>query len=158
SNLVSTRSFGETEFWLASIKVVTIVIFLVAGALFVLGLWPHATLSVGNVALDGFAPNGATAILHGIVLVIFAYVGTEIVTIAAAESTDPVKSVVKATSSTVWRVIIFYVGSVTLLVMITPWHDVPTQTSPYAAAFGKMGIPAATTIINVVVLTTVLSV
>jgi GABA permease len=158
SNLASTRSFGETEFWLSSIKIVTIVVFLAAGSLFVLGIWPQSTLSVGNVALDGFAPNGISAILHGVVLVIFAYVGTEIVTIAAAESADPVKSVVKATSSTVWRVIIFYVGSVTLLVMITPWYDIPTQTSPYAAAFGKMGIPAAMTIINVVVLTTVLSV
>ncbi|MHC5259074.1 amino acid permease [Streptomyces sp. UC4497] len=158
TNLVSTRSFGETEFWLASIKVVTIVVFLVAGTLFALGLWPDAKLSVGNVALDGFAPNGLSAILHGVVLVIFSYVGTEIVTIAAAESDNPVKSVVKATSSTVWRVIIFYVGSVTLLVMMTPWDRIPTETSPYAAAFGKMGVPAATTIINVVVLTSVLSV
>ncbi|MFZ3565361.1 amino acid permease [Streptomyces sp. BH097] len=158
TNLVSTRSFGETEFWLASIKVVTIVVFLVAGTLFVLGLWPDATLSVGNVALDGFAPNGLSAILHGVVLVIFSYVGTEIVTIAAAESDNPVKSVVKATSSTVWRVIIFYVGSVTLLVMMTPWDRIPVETSPYAAAFGKMGVPAATTVINVVVLTSVLSV
>ncbi|GLY69293.1 amino acid permease [Amycolatopsis taiwanensis] len=158
SNMVSTRSFGETEFWLASIKIVTIVVFLAAGALFVLGLWPHGTLSIGNVVHYGFAPNGVSAILHGVVLVVFAYVGTEIVTIAAAESADPVKSIVKATSSTVWRVIIFYVGSVTLLVMITPWVDIPTQTSPYAAAFTKMGIPTATTIISVVVLTTVLSV
>lgn len=158
SNLVSTRSFGETEFWLASIKVATIVVFLVTGTLFALGIWPGARLSVGNVALDGFAAHGLAAILHGVVLVIFAYVGTEIVTIAAAESSDPVKSVTKATSSTVWRVIVFYVGSVTLLVMITPWDQVPTQTSPYAAAFGKMGIPAATTVINVVVLTAVLSV
>ncbi|MET8247799.1 amino acid permease [Streptomyces sp. NPDC005202] len=158
SNLVSTRSFGETEFWLSSIKVVTIVVFLVTGTLFALGLWPGATLSVGNVALDGFAPHGISSVLHGIVLVIFAYVGTEIVTIAAAESADPVKSMVKATSATVWRVITFYVGSVTLLVMITPWDQVPTQTSPYAAAFGKLGIPAAATIINVAVLTTVLSV
>ncbi|MGW6402553.1 amino acid permease [Streptomyces sp. NPDC055134] len=158
TNLVSTRSFGETEFWLSSIKVVTIVVFLLAGTLFALGIWPDSTLSVSNVALDGFAPNGPSAILHGVVLVIFSYVGTEIVTIAAAESADPVKSVVKATSSTVWRVIIFYVGSVTLLVMMTPWDRIPTQTSPYAAAFGRMGIPAATTVINVVVLTSVLSV
>ncbi|MGW0686919.1 amino acid permease [Streptomyces sp. NPDC002754] len=158
TNLVSTRSFGETEFWLASIKVVTIVVFLVAGTLFALGLWPDTTLSVGNVALDGFAPGGLSAILHGVVLVIFSYVGTEIVTIAAAESDNPVKSVVKATSSTVWRVIIFYVGSVTLLVMMTPWDRIPVETSPYAAAFGKMGVPAATTVINVVVLTSVLSV
>jgi GABA permease len=158
TNLVSVRSFGETEFWLASVKIVTIVVFLLAGTLFALGVWPGSKLSVGNVTHGGFAPNGLSAILHGIVMVIFAYVGTEIVTIAAAESADPVKSVVKATSSTVWRVIIFYVGSVTLLVMITPWDQIPIQTSPYAAAFGKIGIPAATTIINVVVFTAVLSV
>lgn len=158
TNLISTRSFGETEFWLASVKIVTIVVFLTFGTLFALGLWPDASRTVSNVALDGFAPNGVSAILHGIVLVIFAYVGTEIVTIAAAESSDPVRSVVKATSSTVWRVIIFYVGSVTLLVMITPWHRIPTQTSPYAAALGKMGLPAAVTAINVVVFTAVLSV
>lgn len=158
TNLVSTRSFGETEFWLASVKVATIVVFLLTGTLFALGLWPDGEMTVGNVARDGFASQGVAAILHGVVLVIFAYVGTEIVTIAAAESDDPVRSVTKATASTVWRVIIFYVGSVTLLVMITPWDQVPTQTSPYAAAFGKMGIPAATTVINVVVLTAVLSV
>ena len=158
SNLVSTRSFGETEFWLASIKIVTIVVFLLTGTLFALGLWPGSTMSVANVTLGGFAPHGVSAILHGIVMVIFAYVGTEIVTIAAAESADPVKSVAKATSSTVWRVIIFYVGSVSLLVMITPWDRIPTQTSPYAAAFGTFGIPAASTIISVVVLTSVLSV
>lgn len=158
SNLVSTRAFGETEFWLSSIKVVTIVVFLATGTLFALGLWPGATLSVGNAALDGFAPNGVFSVLHGIVLVIFAYVGTEIVTIAAAESADPVKSVVKAPSATVWRVITFYVGSVTLLVMITQWDQVPTRTSPYAAAFGRLGIPGAATVVNLVVLTTVLSV
>ena len=158
SNMASARSFGETEFWLASIKVATIIVFLILGILFVLGLWPHATFSVGNIAQDGFVANGWFAVLHGVVIVIFSYFGTEIVTIAAAESDEPAAAVRRATSTIVWRVIIFFVGSVALLVMITPWRDIPSETSPFAAAFDRFGIPAAATIVSAVVLTAALSV
>jgi len=158
SNLASARSFGETEFWLASIKVATIVVFLVVGLLFVLGLWPDAKFSVGNMGRDGFFAGGGFSVLHGVVLVIFSYFGAEIVTIAAAESDQPEASVRKATSTIVWRVILFYVGSVALLVMITPWRDVPSDTSPFAAAFGRFGLPAAETVVSAVVLTAALSV
>ncbi|WP_370948246.1 amino acid permease [Amycolatopsis sp. cg5] len=158
TNLLSARSFGETEFWLASIKVTTIVVFMVLGLLFVLGLWPGAHLSVGNIAQDGFFANGTFSVIHGVVIVIFSYFGAEIVTIAAAESSEPEKAVQKATATTVWRVILFYVGSVALIVMIIPWRDVPTETSPFAAAFGRFGIPAAETIVGAVVLTAALSV
>ncbi|MDQ0381011.1 amino acid permease [Amycolatopsis thermophila] len=158
TNLASARSFGETEFWLASVKVATIVVFLAIGVLFVLGLWPGASFSVGNIARDGFFATGGFSVLHGVVIVIFSYFGTEIVTIAAAESAEPAKAVAKATAATVWRVILFYVGSVALIVMITPWREVPSDTSPFAAAFGRFGIPAAQTIVSVVVLTAALSV
>jgi GABA permease len=158
TNLASARSFGETEFWLASVKVATIVVFIVVGVLFVLGLWPGGSFSVGNIAQDGFLANGPFSVVHGVVIVIFSYFGAEIVTIAAAESREPELAVRKATSSIVWRVIVFYVGSVTLLVMITGWRDIPTTTSPFAAAFGRFGIPAAETIVSAVVLTAVLSV
>lgn len=158
SNLVSVRSFGEAEFWLASIKVATITVFLVVGTLFVLGLWPGATFAVPNIALDGFVANGWFPVIQGVVLVIFSYFGTEIVTIVAAESNEPERAVAKATVATVWRVIIFYVGSILLLVMITPWRQVPSDSSPFTAAFTRFGLPAADTIMNVVVLTAVLSV
>ncbi|SDY02074.1 GABA permease [Amycolatopsis xylanica] len=158
TNLLSARSFGETEFWLASIKVTTIVVFMVLGLLFVLGFWPGAHLSAGNIAQDGFVANGAFSVIHGVVIVIFSYFGAEIVTIAAAESSEPEKAVQKATATTVWRVILFYVGSVALIVMIIPWREVPTETSPFAAAFGRFGIPAAETIVSAVVLTAALSV
>jgi GABA permease len=158
TNLASARSFGEAEFWLASIKVATIVVFLVVGTLFVLGMWPDATFSVGNIGLDGFLPNGGFSVVHGVVVVIFSYFGAEIVTIAAAESSEPEKAVSKATATIVWRVILFYVGSVALLVMITPWREIPSETSPYAAAFDRFGIPAAETIVSAVVLTAALSV
>ncbi|MCI2421825.1 amino acid permease [Saccharopolyspora sp. K220] len=159
TNLVSVRSFGETEFWLASIKVITIVIFLVCGTIFVLGIWPGAEFSVGNIALDGFVAKGGFAVLHGVVIVIFSYFGTEIVTIVSSESNEPEKSVAKATRAVVWRVLLFYVGSVTLLVMITPWQDIPADgDSPYAAAFARFGLPAAEVVVNVVVFTAVISV
>lgn len=158
TNLASARSFGETEFWLASVKVATIVVFLVIGVLFVLGLWPGASFSVGNITLDGFFATGGFSVVHGVVIVIFSYFGAEIVTIAAAESDEPAKAVAKATATTVWRVILFYVGSVALIVMITPWREVPSETSPFAAAFTRFGIPAAGTIVSVVVLTAALSV
>jgi len=158
TNLASARSFGETEFWLASIKVATIVVFLVLGLLFVLGLWPDAHFSVGNIGLDGFVANGGFSVVHGVVIVIFSYFGAEIVTIAAAESDQPETAVRKATSTIVWRVIVFYVGSVALLVMITPWREIPSETSPFAAAFSRFGVPAASTIVSAVVLTAALSV
>lgn len=158
TNLVSVRSFGETEFWLASIKVITIVIFLLCGTVFVLGLWPGAELSVGNIARDGFVANGWFAVLHGVVIVIFSYFGTEIVTIVSAESDEPERSVAKATKAVVWRVLLFYVGSVALLVMITPWQQIPVDTSPYAAAFARFGLPGAEVVVNVVVFTAVISV
>jgi GABA permease len=158
SNLASARSFGETEFWLASIKVTTIVVFMAIGLLFVLGMWPGASFSVSNIGQGGFVPNGGFSVIHGVVIVIFSYFGAEIVTIAAAESSEPEKAVQKATATTVWRVILFYVGSVALIVVIIPWRQVPTDTSPFAAAFGKFGIPAAETIVSAVVLTAALSV
>ncbi|QUH00631.1 amino acid permease [Saccharopolyspora erythraea] len=158
TNLVSVRSFGETEFWLASVKVVTIVVFLALGSLFVLGLWPGAEFSVGNIALDGFFATGGFSVVHGVVIVIFSYFGTEIVTIVSAESDEPERAVAKATRAVVWRVLLFYVGSVALLIMITPWGDIPSETSPFAAAFARFGIPAAGTVVNVVVFTAVLSV
>ncbi len=130
TNLASARSFGETEFWLASIKVATIVVFLLLGTLFVLGLWPDAHFSVGNIGLDGFVANGPFSVVHGVVIVIFSYFGAEIVTIAAAESDQPETAVRKATSTIVWRVIVFYVGSVALLVMITPWREIRPRRAP----------------------------
>jgi GABA permease len=158
TNLASARSFGETEFWLASVKVATIVVFLAIGLLFVLGLWPNASFSVGNIAADGFITHGGFSVIHGVVIVIFSYFGAEIVTIAAAESSEPEQAVRKATATVAWRVVLFYVGSVALLVMITPWRQVPSETSPFAAAFDRFGIPAASTVVSVVVLTAVLSV
>ncbi|MGN7150669.1 amino acid permease [Arthrobacter sp. SAFR-179] len=158
SNLLSLRSFGETEFWLASIKVSTIIVFLTFATLYVLGLLPNSTGSVANLTAHGFMPHGWAAVFSGVTVVIFSYFGTEIVTMAAAESEQPAKSVAKATNTIVWRILFFYVGSVALLLMMVPWDELPSQTSPFAFAFGRFGLPAADQVMNAVVLTAAMSV
>lgn len=159
TNLVSTRSFGETEFWLASVKVATIVVFLLVGALYVLGWWPTGDApGLSHLTGGAFLPHGMSPVVQGIVIAVFSYFGTEIVTIAAAESRQPAKAIARASNTIVWRIAFFYIGTIALLVTITPWADVPTETSPFAAAFDSFGIPAAEQIINVVVLTAALSV
>jgi GABA permease len=158
TNLFSVSSFGEFEFWFAGIKVATIVAFLGIGAVFILGLIPGHHGGLSNLTSQGgFLPKGVGAVFAAIVVVIFSMVGAEIVTVAAAESRDPVQAVQRATRSVVARIAIFYVGSVFLLVVILPWNSVELGASPYVAAFKHMGLPGADQAMNAVVLTAVLS-
>ncbi|MCB1300445.1 MAG: amino acid permease [Tetrasphaera sp.] len=158
TNLYSVKTFGEFEYWFAGIKVATILIFLVTVTLFVLGLWPGAQLDFSNLtAHGGFFPNGKTIILAGMVTAIFSMVGAEIATIAGAESDDPERAVTKATRSVVWRISLFFVGSVFLLAVILPWNSTELGASPYVSAFEKLGVPYAANLMNAVVLTSVLS-
>lgn len=158
-NLVSVKSFGEFEFWFASIKVVAIVLFLVLGAVYLFGLWPDADGGMHNLTEHGgFAPNGITGVFSAIVVVIFAFGGTEIVTVAAAESKEPGPAVARATNNVLWRVGLFYVASIFLIVCILPWNDAKVLKSPFVSALDHMGVPAAGTIMQVVILTAVLSV
>jgi GABA permease len=157
TNIVSVRSYGEFEFWFASIKVAAIIAFLVLAAAYVLGLWPGVAPSVANLtAHGGFAPNGMVPIFTGAVAATGFYFGAEIVTIAAAEAAEPAKAVAKATNSVITRVLIFYVGSILLVVCLVPWNSAGI-TTPYVSALRAMGIPAAAQIMNAVVLTAVLS-
>src|SRR6201997_109634 len=158
TNLLSVSSYGEFEFWFAGIKVAAIVVFIALGSLFVLGLWPHKSTDISNLwTHGGFMPMGIGAITVGIVTVIFSMVGPEITTIAAAESADPQRAVARAANSVIMRILLFYVCAVFLLVTIMPWNDKSVAASPFVAAFTKMGIPYADHLMNVVVLTAVLS-
>jgi GABA permease len=156
-NLMSARSFGEFEFWFASIKVAAIVVFLLLASLYILGLWPGTALNISNLtAHGGFAPNGVLPILTGAVAATGFYFGAEIVTIAAAETAEPAKAVAKATNSVISRALLFYVGSILLVVCLVPWNSAGIA-APYVSALGAMRIPAAAQIMNAVVLTAVLS-
>ena len=159
TNLGSVKSYGEFEFWFASIKVAAIVIFLLAGIAAILGLIPGVSApGVANL-LDqgGFMPNGPGAVLAGILVVVFSFFGAEIATIAAGESENPVDAVKKAVKSTVWRILIFYIGSIAIVVTLLPWNSASVAKSPYVAVIELYGIPGAGTIMDIVVLTSVLS-
>jgi GABA permease len=159
SNLLSVKSFGEFEFWFSSIKVAAIVALLIVGLLYVFGGWPGSSFDFSNLtAHGGFAPHGSTSIFSAIVVVIFAFGGAEIVTIAAAESKEPERAVARATTGTIWRIILFYVGSIFLVVTIVPWDSAKVLASPYVAAWNIIGLPSAGVVMDVVILTAVLSV
>lgn len=158
TNLFSVRSYGEFEYWFAGIKVFAIMVFLVLGTLFVLGLWPDKNMDFSNLWNDGgFFPLGVTAVFSSIVVVVFSMVGAEIATIAAAESEDPERAIAKATNSVVVRIATFYVGSLFLLAVIIPWNSNEEGAPPYVRAFQEMGIPYADHFMNAIVLTAVLS-
>ncbi|WP_309066668.1 amino acid permease [Microbacterium sp.] len=163
TNIISVRTFGEVEFWLASVKVLAIVVFLGAGTLFALGLWPNATFSVPNLwEHGGFAPNGVGTALTGVALVIFSYFGTEIAVMAAAESEDPAKGIRQATSTIIWRILLFFVGSVLIIVTVVPWNELPEPTdvanAPFTYVLSLFGIPGAAVIMQLVIFTAVISV
>lgn len=161
TNLISVRSFGEVEFWLASVKVAVIVVFLVVGLLFALGLWPNASFAIPNLwNHGGFMPQGGWAVISGVAIVIFSYFGTEIAVMAAAESENPVKGIRQATVTVIWRILLFFVGSILVIVMIVPWNELPDPKvkAPFAYVFGLFGLPGADVVMSVVIFTAVCSV
>ncbi|NXY96950.1 amino acid permease [Streptomyces sp. BR123] len=159
SNLAAVKNFGEFEFWFAALKVGAIVLFLVLGTLAVFGVLPD-TEPVGMANLTGnggFFPAGAGGVIAGMLAVIFAFGGLEVVTIAAAESDDPARSVARAVRSAVWRILFFYVGSMLVIVTLLPWDSLEPGQSPYVAVLDSIGIPAAGQIMNIVVFVALLS-
>ncbi|MFI9251691.1 amino acid permease [Streptomyces sp. NPDC053069] len=162
TNLVSVGSYGEFEFWFAGIKVVAIGAFIVIGLLAVFGVLPGAhadKASFGNLTNHGgFLPHGPGAILTGVLLVVFSFMGSEIATLAAGESEDPQRAVTKSTNSIIWRIGVFYLGSILVVVSLLPWNDPSIKKDgSYVAALDSLGIAHAGEIMNVIVLTSVLS-
>ncbi|MFD1214093.1 amino acid permease, partial [Arthrobacter sp. GCM10027362] len=159
TNVASVKSFGEFEFWFASVKVAAIVGFLLFGVAAIAGLIPGVDApGLANLTgQGGFFPNGGAAVLAGILVVVFAFFGAEIATIAAGESADPVTAVRKAVRSTVWRILLFYIGSIAIVVTLLPWNSTSVAKSPYVAVMELYGIPGAGVIMDVIVLTSVLS-
>ncbi|MGW4898182.1 amino acid permease [Kitasatospora sp. NPDC004240] len=159
TNLFSVASYGEFEFWFAGIKVVAIAAFLVVGGLAVFGVLPdtHAVGTENLVGQGGFLPHGMGAVFTGMLTVVFAFMGSEIVTLAAGESEDPEKAVSKATNSVIWRIGVFYLGSILLIVTLLPWNDPAVAANPYVAVLNHLGIPYAGNVMDLIVLTAVLS-
>jgi GABA permease len=158
TNLLSTRSYGEFEFWFASLKVAAIIVFIVVAAAYAFGLTSGSGPSFANLySHRGFAPFGPVSVLAGVTSVIFALCGAEIATIAAAESAEPARIVARMTTSVVVRILLFYVCSIFLIVAIVPWDQIKPGTSPFAVALEQVGVPAAALIMKLIVLVAVLS-
>jgi GABA permease len=157
-NLLSARAYGEFEFWFSSIKVTAIIAFIVVAAAHVFGLIsPGGTAFSSLIAHGGFAPHGALAVLAAVTTVIFSMVGAEIVTIAAVESAEPARAVARMTSSVIGRILIFYIGSILMVLCVVPWTSIVPGESPFTLALDTMDIPFASTIMAWIILTAVLS-
>ncbi|WP_406145166.1 amino acid permease [Streptomyces sp. NBC_01012] len=159
SNLLAVRNYGEFEYWFALLKVIAIVAFLVLGVLAVLGLLPGSdTHGVSNLwSHGGFAPQGAMAVIAGLLTAMFSFQGSEIVTIAAAESEEPRKNIKKAVRAVVWRLGLFYIGSILIVVCLVPWNADDLAGGSYQAALDRMNIPGAAWIMDVVLVVAVSS-
>ncbi|MFF0574210.1 amino acid permease [Streptosporangium saharense] len=159
-NLLSVRLFGELEFWFAMLKVLAICAFLVVAlALVAFGTsLGGSTAGLGNlVAHGGFFPNGFPVVLMSMQSVIFAYSAIELVGIAAGETKNPRQVIPRAINGVIWRIAIFYVGSVLLLAMVLPWTAYGPGQSPFVTVFAALGAPWAADVMNLIVITAAMS-
>ncbi len=159
-NLIAVKAYGEFEFWFALIKIVTIIVMIIAGAgMIVFGLG-NGGIATGISNLwhhGGFFANGLEGVLLSLQMVMFAYLGIEMIGVTAGEVKNPKKVLARAVDSVFWRILIFYVGALFVIMAIYPWNEIGTQGSPFVMTFEKMGIREAAGIINFVVLTAALS-
>ncbi|XJZ27761.1 amino acid permease [Bacillota bacterium Lsc_1132] len=159
-NLLTVKLFGELEFWFALIKVITILILIIIGIiLLIIGFKTDAgTVSVKNLwAYGGLFPNGVSGFLFSFQMVVFAFVGVELVGVSAAETSNPKKNIPSAINKIPMRILFFYVGALIILLAINPWNQLNATTSPFVKTFSLVGIPIAAGIINFVVLTSAAS-
>ncbi len=165
-NAFSAKMYGESEFWFAGIKVVTIVVFLVIGVLMILGIMGGKAPGFQNWVLED-APfaGGLMAVINIFMIAGFSFQGTELVGVAAGEAEDPEKNVPKAIRTVFWRILLFYIGAIIVVGFILPYNDPNllqggvenVAVSPFTLIFERAGILAAATIMNAVILTSVLS-
>jgi len=156
SNLLAVRMFGELEFWFALIKVVTIVGLIASGLVVIVfhvgdlgagasfsNLWSHG----------GFLPYGIGGMLLTMQIVMFAYVGVELIGVTAGEAQDPKVVLPRATNGIILRILIFYIGALLVIMALVPWNELSPSVSPFVYVFEKLRVPAAASLINLVVIT-----
>ncbi|TDP90933.1 amino acid/polyamine/organocation transporter (APC superfamily) [Leucobacter luti] len=162
-NLVGVRVFGEFEFWLALIKVIAVIGMIVLGAIVVVaGINNSADLPDPSFThlwdQGGFFPMGLSGMLFALVVVMFSFGGTELIGITAGEAEHPERTIPKAINQVIFRILIFYIGALAVIMAIVPWDRLDGETSPFVQIFDRIGVPGAAHILNLVVLTAVISV
>ncbi|MEU2657174.1 amino acid permease [Streptomyces sp. NPDC007325] len=163
-NVISVKSFGTTEFWLSTVKVVALCAFVLCAALLVVfGLPDTEATGFAHLTDDGgFLPHGASSVWLAMSIVMFAYAGFEVVAIASAEAADPQRTIRTAMRQLAWRLAFFYLLSITLVLALIPWRtlaggDGSVESSPFVRVFTEVGVPAAATVTNAVVLIAAMS-
>lgn len=157
-NMLSTRTYGEFEFWFSLIKVVAIILFIVIAGAWLGGVGNPDSPGLANwTQHGGFAPNGWGLVMAGVSATIFTMCGAEIATIAAAESQESSKAIARLSLSVSVRILIFYVIALGMVVAVLPWTEVVPKASPFAAALAKMHVPNGKFIMECLVLVAVLS-
>ncbi len=160
TNLISVKNFGAFEYWFALIKVVAIVAFIVVCTLAVSGFWPLAEVSGVSRLWDagGFMPNGFGTVLGGVLITIFSFFGAEIVTIAADETANPKDKIRRATNLVVYRIAIFYLASIFLVVSLVAWNDPGLKAvGSFQRVLEVLNVPGAKLLVDLVVLVAVTS-
>lgn len=161
SNAMSVKFFANTEFWFSSIKVIAIILFIILGGLAIFGAihikgYQHAPY-FSNLFKDGLFPNGFKAVFTTMLTVNFAFSGTELIGVTAGETKDPEVTLPKAIHTTLFRLIIFFIGSITVMSALIPWQKAGVNQSPFVLVFNSIGLPFAGDLMNFVVLTAILS-
>lgn len=157
-NLLSSKAYGESEFWFASIKVSTVIVFIVIGTLMIFGIMKGDSLGFKNIFSNGGPFVGGFKSIFSIFLIAgFSFQGTELIGIAAGESENPEKTIPKAVHTIFWRILIFYIGTIIVIGLIIPSVQAGVNTSPFTMVFEKVGIAGAASLMNAVILTSVLS-
>ncbi|GGO97800.1 amino acid permease [Wenjunlia tyrosinilytica] len=159
-NLISVKIFGELEFWFATVKVAALVLFMCVGIVLLVTRHPvDGNVPGPGLVLDngGIFPNGLLPMLLVMQGIVFAYASVELVGITAGETSQPEKIMPKAINSIMWRIGVFYVGSVLLLAMLLPWDGYSASQSPFVTVLSHVGVPAAAGVMNLVVLTAAMS-
>ncbi|MCU4356572.1 MULTISPECIES: amino acid permease [Acinetobacter] len=161
-NLTNVKFYGESEFWLAIIKVVAVISMIIFGLYLLFTAGPDSTASFSNLwTHGGFFPNGFDGLFYMLAFLMFAFGGIELIGMAAAEADDPKKTIPKAINQVVIRILIFYVGSLTILLSLVPWNQLDLgglDKSPFVMIFSQLGIGWAAHLLNFIILTAALSV
>ena len=158
-NLFAVSGYGRFEFWFAAIKVTAIIVFLVIGACAILGLFPGVPATGIAHLFDegGFAPNGAAGIAAALLIVVFAFGGTELVAIAAAESADPGRSIRRIVRQVLVRILVFYLGSIFVIVAVLPWNTPAVLDGPFSAVLATLRLPGVDLVMSIIVVVALLS-
>jgi AAT family amino acid transporter/D-serine/D-alanine/glycine transporter len=156
ANRITVAVFGELEFWFALVKVVMLVAMIGIGlAVLFFGVTPLApTASFSNLwSHQGFMPFGVLGVALTLQMVMFAFQGVELIGVTAGEAQNPEQVLPRATNGVVWRILIFYIGALVVMMSLVPWTELKPGVSPFVFLFEKIGIPGAASVVNFVVIT-----